>query len=277
MISRQIYNNMKKISLLLTLFLLLTSTGASYAEGFFQTARTGSEAASGLAIKGQNDADRVTDLKQRAKKEITRRINFLNELLKKIDKIKKLSDSDKQTLKNQIQTQIDGLNALQTKIDADTDLTTLRADVKSIINGYYIFAFFRVKIELLVAADRMSATTDNLNIIYTKLQTRINEAQTKGKDVTKLNVLLSDMLTKINDAKTQYSAVESELNVLTAQGFPGNKSSLLDARAKIKLGGQDLRAVHQDAVKIRQGLEDIKGDLKKGDFDTKNSTSSGKE
>ncbi len=271
---------MKKLSLILALFLLLSSAGSSYALGQLQTLKTGTTSAARETIKTQIEADRITDLKQRANREITRRINFLKELSSKIDKIKKLSDADKTNLKTQIQAQIDGLNALQTKINSDTDLTTLRADVKSIISDYYIFAFFRVKISLLFAADRLSATTDTLSLIYTKLQTRINEDKANGKDVTSLEVLLSDMLAKINDAKSQYQAAETELNTLTAQGYPGNRSSLFDARTKLKLGAQDLRAAYQDAVKIRQGLGDIKGNLKKGTFDTntnKNSTPSGKE
>jgi hypothetical protein len=264
---------MKKTSLILALLMLLTVVVPSYAQ-ITQTARTESMTASKSALKTQIEANTMENLRQRATTEITRRITFLTELSTKIDGLKKLSTSQKEDLKSQIQAQITSLNELQAKINADTDLATLKADVKSIINGYYIFAFFRVKISLLVATNRMSTTTDILNIVYTKLQTRINEQQAKGTDVTALNILLSDMLTKINSAKTQYEAATTELSSLTAQGFPGNKSILLDTRTKIKQGGADLRAAYQDAVKIRQGLGDISGNLRKGTFDTRESSKS---
>ncbi len=248
--------------------MFLTAVVPSYAQTLLQTPKTGNLAASESALRVQAEANATENLRQRAVTEITRRINFLTELSKKIDALKKLSSAQKEDLKTQIQTQINGLNELQAKINSDTDLATLKTDVKSIINGYYIFAFFRVKISLLVAANRMTTTIDTLNTVYTKLLTRINEEQAKGTDVTALNVLLSDMLTKINSAKTQYDAAQTELNSLTAQGFPGNKSSLLNARAKLMQGGKDLRAAYQDAVKIRQGLGDIKGNLRKGTFET---------
>lgn len=271
---------MKKISLLILLSLFLASGSPSYAVALGQNLRTSvaTRASEQTAAKTQLDANRVTDLKQRATTEITRRIIFLTELSKKIDALKKLTTIQKNDLKVQIQTQIDGLNDLQAEINADTDLTILKTDVKSIVNGYYIFAFFRVKISLLVAANRMATTTDTLNIVYSKLQTRINEEETKDTDVTALNVLLSDMLVKINSAKTQYDAAQTELNSLIAQGFPGNKSTLLVARTKLKQGEKDLRAAYQDAVKIRQGLGDVKGNLKKETFETninRNSTPSG--
>ncbi len=267
---------MKKIALL-TLFLLVLSSSSSFAVTLGQNLGTTTRSTGAAVTKSQLEANRIENLKQRATTEITRRINFLTELSKKIDELKKLSTVQKEDLKAQIQTQITSLNELQARINADTDLATLRTDVKSITNGYYTFAFFRVKISLLVASNRMAATTDILNTVYAKLQTRINEQQAKGIDVTALNVLLSDMLAKINSAKTQYDAAQTELSSLTAQGFPGNKSTLLSARAKLKQGEKDLRAAYQDAVKIRQGLGDISGNLRKGTFDTKTSTPSGNE
>mgnify|MGYP001560265318 FL=1 len=265
---------MNKTSLILALLLFFTTTGTSFAQTLLPASRVGSLTASKSALKAQTEATRLENLKQRANTEITRRINFLTELSAKINSIKKLSDADKTSLKSQIQSQIDSLNALKLKIDADTDLTTLKEDVKSILNDYSTFAYFRVKISLYVAAGRLSTTTDILNTVYTKLQTRVNEEETKGTDVTLLKTLLSDMLAKVNDAKVQYGAATTILNSLDAQGFPGNKSSLLDARSKLKLGAADLRAAYKNAVKIRQGLGDITGNLRKGTFETKESTKS---
>jgi predicted nucleic acid-binding Zn-ribbon protein len=272
---------MKKLFLILGLTLYLTIASSSYA---FETphhiigdrvATAGAKHLAGVT-NTQNDANRVSDLKNRAQTEITRRLNYLNQLITELGSMKKLSSADKTSLTSQIQTQIDGLNSLQTKINADTDLTTLRADVKSVITNYYIFAFFRVQIDLLLAADRMSTTTDNFMAVYTKLQTRINAAGTQGKDVTQLNTWLSDMQVKLNDAKSQYQAAETELNGLTAQGYPGNKSSLLDARGKIKAGATDLKAAYIDAVSIRNGLgENVNTKINKEGI--KNSTPSGKE
>lgn len=267
---------MRKISIILALFVFLTGASSSYAQTLLENSRTATaeKASSRSALKTQVSENTMENLRQRATTEITRRTTFLNELSAKIDGLKKLSTAQKSDLKAQIQAQIDSLNALQAKINADTDITTLRTDVKSIVGNYYIFAFFRVKISLLVATNRMGTTTDMLNTVYTKLQTRINEEQAKGTDVTALNILLADMLAKINSAKTQYDSAQTELSALTAEGYPGNRTTLLNARTKIKQGEKDLRAAYQDAVKIRQGLGDVSGNLRKGTFEQKQGSQS---
>ncbi len=96
-------------------------------------------------------------------------------------------------------------------------------------------------------------------MIYTKLQKRVADAKSQSKDTALLETELSQMLAKLNDAKTQYQTAETELNKLTAQGFPGNKSVLLSSRSEIKLGASNLRRAYELAVKIRQGLEDKDG------------------
>lgn len=248
---------MKKI-ILITLFGIILSTVPAYAvvNGNLVQRETG--VASKAAVVTQAQANQMQNLEQRAQEEITRRLKFLNEDLTRISKIQKLTVADKTGLQTEIQTQINDLDTLQTKITADTDITTLRIDVKSIISNYYIFAFFRVKINLLIAADRLSTITDNLDTIYTKLQTRINQEQAAGTDVTVLNSLLSDMHTQIASAKTEYQLIESELLPLNAQGYPGNKSTLTDARAKLNAAATDLKAAYKDAIQMRQQLGDLK-------------------
>lgn len=265
---------MKKLSLILALLLLFTVTGSSFAQNAFQTLKISSTSASRENLKTTVVTNTVENLKARANTEITRRISFLTELLGKMDEVKKLSDTDKASIKSQIQAQIDSLNALKVKINADTDITTLRTDVKSIINGYYIFAYFRVKVSLYVAAGRLTTTTDILNTVYKKLQTRVSEQETKGTDVASLKALLADMLAKITDAKAQHDAAITSLNALDVSSFQKNVSYFLDVKSKLKLGADDLRAAYKDAIKIRQALGDTAGNLKKGTFETKQSTKS---
>jgi len=253
---------MKKIILIVTLCITL-SANSSYAVGFAipggvrPVVQKEVKLASKSAVISKIQANISQDLMQRAQKEITRRLDFLNDLITKLNGIKKITSAGKADLQSQIQAQIDSLNTLQTKINNDTDNVTLKADVKSIVSDYYIFLFFRVKVNLLIASDRASSATDNLNQIYTKLQTRINQDQTPG-EIASLNSLLSDMNAKLTDANTENTAVQTELTPLVAQGYPGNKTTLDDASVKIKTAISDLKAVYQDALQIRQGLKGLK-------------------
>lgn len=246
---------MKKI-IFLTIAIFLLFTQASYAvvsENLLMQ-KTDASSSAKEAVGTKVEQTQTQNLQARAQTEITRRIKFLNEFANKIDSLKKISDSDKTALKTQIQQQVSGLTVLQSKINADTDLATLKTDVKSIVNNYYIFAFFRVKISLLVAADRLSASKTMLEGIYSKLQTRVADLKNQGENTTSLEALLSDMRKKIDDADLQFQNAQNTLSQLEAQDYPKNKTTLTTARNKIKLGATDLKNALEDATKIRQEL-----------------------
>ncbi len=207
-----------------------------------------------IPSSGTKGEQRITNLKSRGDREIDRRIAALNSLLNKINGLKKLSASDKTTFSSQIQTEISNLTELRVKIDADSDLATLRNDVKSIVSSYRVFLLFMPKIRLLAAADRMSEAADNLSSIATKLQGRIQQVGSPAN----LQAILTDMMGKIADSKNQYQAVENEVPPLTPDGYPGNKATLDDARGKIKAGAADLKGARDDARQIRALLRTLK-------------------
>ncbi len=202
-----------------------------------------------------NVDQKVADLQKRGDMEIERRIVALNKLIERIDKIRKLSATQKTELKARVQTEIDTLNALKAKIDADTDITTLKADVKSIVDSYRVFVVFMPQIRLIAAGDRLLTVAANLSAISTKLQTRITEAQAAGKDVTQLNTYLTDLNAKVANANTQANAVITEALTLTPEGYPGNKTTIQALRAKIKTGTADAQTARKDAQSILKQLK----------------------
>jgi len=163
----------------------------------------------------------------------------------KIQAMKKVSDADKTTLAGQIQTQVTTLTTLKAKIDADTDITVLRTDVKSIIASYRIFMLIIPRGHIVAAADRMSTLVDDMTALGTKIEKRITAAQTAGKDVTALNALLADFTAKLADAKTQSQAAITKVVSLNPDNgdtavMQANTATLKAARADIKVGTQDL-------------------------------------
>ena len=200
---------------------------------------------------------RIQTIKDRSDKEIDNRLTSLNNALSAVAGAKKLNATDKANFTAEIQTDISILTALKAKIDADTDLTTLRTDAKSIFTDYRVYAVFLPQIHLLAAADIMGVTADNLTTIANKLATRLQTLQSGGKDVSALQTILNDMNVKIADAKTQYAAVETEVIGLTPASYPGSSATLKDARTKIKAGATDLKAARDDAKKIVEGIKGL--------------------
>lgn len=248
---------MKIFSIILTLFLMLVIVDSSYAQVRRDNLRSATAAAQRQAVQTQNQTERMENLRERGYKEIDRRVASLGKLIERLSQMKKLSSTQIDEYKAQIQENIDGLTSLRAKIAADTDLTTLQTDVKSIVSGYRIYAFFIQYINLNAAYDRSYTVYTNMSTVYGKLSQRIDEAKTSGEDTTELSTLLSSMNTKLNAAKTLLDEGSVELEGLTYAGYPDNKSTLTDAKSKLKTIHLDLKAAHQDGRKIIQGLKKL--------------------
>ncbi|CAN5116524.1 hypothetical protein BH11PAT1_BH11PAT1_0360 [soil metagenome] len=207
------------------------------------------------AMKAEKETTQTANLQARASQEIDRRISALTEIIKKIAAMKKLGSIEKTTLTTQVQAEITNLTILKTKIAADTDDATLKADVKSVVTAYRVFALFIPKMHLLAAADVMGTTIDKLTEIATKLDARIKEAEAAGKSVASLKTSLTDMQAKIADAKKQYESIITNVTPLTPDGYPGNKTTLTNARELLKTGRQNLDAAAKDAKTIMTSLK----------------------
>lgn len=205
----------------------------------------------------------LENLKKRANEEINRRITSLTKLINKISEIKRLTESQKASLTSSLQAEIDSLKLLNTKIQSDTDIATLRKDVKSIVDSYRIYLLVMPQTQIIIAADKLLNTADILTQFAAKLQTRISETKNAGKDTTVLEATLADMMAKIADAKTQANNAINEVSTLQPTGYPENKTSLQDARTMLQAALKDLIIARQDAQKIvvalRKPNKDITG------------------
>jgi intracellular sulfur oxidation DsrE/DsrF family protein len=177
--------------------------------------------------------------------------------------MKKLSDTEKTGLISNIQTVLNDITLLKTKIDSDTSTTTLKVDVKSITADYRVYALVLPQISLLSASDRIDVIASEMETLSAKLQTRISDAQGKGVDVTAANNSLNDLNAKIADASSQAKIINQDVLSLTPDGGDktkeaSNTSALKDARAKLKIANNDLKTARQDVDSIVKVIKSVK-------------------
>ncbi|HTY39493.1 MAG TPA: hypothetical protein VMC43_00140 [Candidatus Paceibacterota bacterium] len=211
------------------------------------------------ATSTTGNAARLSRLIGLADKAIEQRIASLNALSTRLQSLQKISDSNKSDLSTMIQSSLTDMNALKAKIDSDTDLATLRTDVKSITGSYRIYVLVVPRGYIFAAADRIMYIGDLMNALAGKLQGRIASAQSAGKDVSSLQSALTDLNAKVSDANAQAQAAVSEVASLAPdQGdqtkLAANDQALKDARSKIKTANADLIAARKDAAAIAKGL-----------------------
>ncbi len=243
----------KTLILTLTGALILVTPTLAFAEETV-TPRPTTEARG--AAREAATADRITLIKTKADQEIARRIASINELITRIQGLKRLADSDKTNLVGMANSMIANLNTLKTKIDGDTDITTLRADQKSIFDQYRIYMLFMPQLRIYVAADRIDDTADLMTTVAGKLATRINGNTT-------LQTTLNDANAKIADAKTQAQNAINAIKRLTPDGgndgiASSNKQALLSAKNFLMAATTDLQTARHDFATIIAALKEAK-------------------
>lgn len=209
------------------------------------------------AASTQNDATRIQNIISRGNQEITRRLSRLGTLSSKISGATKLASSDKAALLTEVTNEISGLTALKTKLDAETTLAGAKADAQSIFNDYRVYALIVPKVELVRVADDEQVTTSKLTALATKLQTRISEAQSKGKNVSSLSAKLADMQAQTAAAQNLASSIEAKVINLQPSDYNSDHAILSGDAAQLKTAHADNQAAYTDAKAIVSGLKSL--------------------
>ena len=228
--------------------------------GFALTASAANGASVGVGAKGQASLSTVI---ARGDKEIQARIDSLNQLNARVSGLKNVSAGEKANIASEVSTETASLTTLKAKIDADTDVTVARTDVKTITADYRIYALVMPQMHIAAAADRVGTIGAMMTALQPKLQTRITAAQTAGHDVTALNAAYADITAKVADANTQATNANSAVaSLVPDQGnatvAASNKAAVEAARADLKNATNDLKAARADIKTITEGLKAFK-------------------
>jgi hypothetical protein len=202
----------------------------------------------------------VTEAIAKADKDIAQRIDSLNKALERITGMKNVSDTEKNSAKTDIQSELANLNLLKSKIDADTDLVTIKKDLASLISGSRIYALVIPKLNILASVDKVNTVATMLTTISVKLQVRVDEAKASSTDVTSLQTALDNITTKVASAKEE--AVTAQTTVADLVPDNGNKTILDSNNAKIKLARENIKNANKDLNDARNSAKKITEALK---------------
>lgn len=245
--------NKKIITVGVSALVLLSSTTLAFAQG---------NAGSKASIKANVSQ---SSLVQKANTAIDKRVTDLTDLETRISTMKNVSSSQISSLTASLETQKNDLLGLKTKIASDSDMKSLTADAKSVTTNNRTYALVIPKARILIAADRSATITDMLTALGTKLQARISEAQTSGKDVTALTSALVDFNAKLADATSLSTSIPAAISGLVPdQGnktvMNSNETALKTARKNLTLIEKDLKEARADMKIIVNGVKGVGAD-----------------
>lgn len=204
-----------------------------------------------------NNSAELARLKPKADAEIGRRITTLNGLVAIVNAAPHISAADKTNLAGQINPEVIALPALKTKIDADTDLATLKADVQSIYTEFRVYALLVPKVHLVRVADRLSDASAKLTTYADTLQSHIDKAKTAGKNITAVTSTMTDMRNQIASANTDFTAAVNDLISITPTQYNANKSVVTTDRDTLNGGREAAGKALADGKQIRNDLKSL--------------------
>ena len=221
------------------------------------------QSATGTPAVSKATQARITKIQTRADQEITRRIDGMNLLITRLGQMAKLSDSDKTTLTSELQSNITNLKTLQSTIDSETVIATLQTDVKSIASTYRIFALVMPRDNVIAAADKLASTVDALNILSTKISSRLTDPNFTISNMTSVTDTLGEIKAKLQDASTQaQNAINAVVPLVPDNSdksvMASNTSALKTARGYIKTGTADIKTVLAEIKALRKSIDKLK-------------------
>lgn len=214
------------------------------------------EVSASVAVKIDARGERA---KVKAAQEIDRRLAALQSLASRITAMTKITPELKSNFSQVVQNQSRVFADLKVKIGADTDLTVLKTDIKSITDSYRVYAIVVPQTHIIAASDRIVTITNMLNGIGLKLKARIEAAQAAGADVTAVGTTLGELGTKIDSANAHArAAVEKMMSIVPEDGdkakMDANKALFTESRAEIVAAHKDLADARKAVASIISGL-----------------------
>jgi predicted nucleic acid-binding Zn-ribbon protein len=181
---------------------------------------------------------------------IQTRLNVLDALLKRVQGDTHLTAAQQTTLSSQITQRQQGLTALKTKLDAETNVAAARADVHNIYAQFYIFALFIPLVHHEIWADQMLNADAMLTADIPTIQQAITDAQKLGKNVTVAQNKLKELQTDLTDAATHLTTFNNLVPQVTVTNLQGSETILRSMN-------KELAAAHNDVHNIKAAVEAI--------------------
>ncbi len=161
----------------------------------------------------------------------------------------RLTADQASALQSEVTANEQGLTTLKARLDAETDPTAARTDVKNIYQQFRIFAvvlprdYSQMWLEILTHVDT------RLKNLEPQIQDAINSAPASER--AQLNKLFSDYKAQLADAEGQMDAAQGVLPLLTIQRYNNDK---LAYRANLMTLHNDLKTAHGN---IKQAASDL--------------------
>jgi hypothetical protein len=195
----------------------------------------------------------LAGIKTRSASEIARRQTALAARLTLVTSSSpNLTAADRTALSTLITNDQAGLTALGTKIAADTDLATAKADHQQIFTGYRVFALALPQTRLVRANDALIAVALPR---LTDAQTRLVTALAKAGKTDQAAAKMADLQAQITAIRTATDGLSGKVLGLTPAQWNADHTVLAGPRQSLASARTALQKARADIVAVRAMLQ----------------------
>jgi hypothetical protein len=182
-------------------------------------------------------------------------VTQLNTLTGRVNGAVTLAPADKTTLLGDLdQTELPGIETLQTKVQGDATCPALRQDAHSMVYGYRVYLVMTPQTDLVIANDAAIHAEGILSNLETTISGTIQRAKTKGTNVTAAQAAFADYETNITAAQGLTSGQSATVLAQSPPNYPASRAVFSQARSDVTDAAHDLRSARNDLNQIVNGL-----------------------
>ena len=187
-------------------------------------------------------------VQSRASALIKERINSLNANSQAINASKTLTTEQKTALTTILSTNVTGLTALKASIASSTNATTTKALTDSIFTNFRIYGIVIPQVRLEKRVFDLQNHSQKLSDLFVKVQTNINDANAKGRNVTVWQKNLDDAKVLVANDMAKLASLLPKLATLTPATYGTTSKTIIES---VNL---DLKNVSKDFNSIAKTL-----------------------
>lgn len=186
----------------------------------------------------------LTKGKSRAATLIDERIKSLTSNISAVSENTKLTTEQKTTLTEQLSSNITKLTTLKSSIASSSDATSTKMLVDSIFKDFRVYGIVIPKVRIESRIYQLKNHSETLSQSFVKIQTKIDESKSKGRDVSAWQKGLDDAKVLVAQNMFKLDELLKKTATLTPLSYGTTSKSVIDSVNKdIKLISKDFNTV----------------------------------
>jgi hypothetical protein len=198
-------------------------------------------------------------LRTKGEAEVQRRFDKLNGLYKQLADGNKLDVASKQTFGSSMQAEATSLGQLKDKIHVETDLTAMRADIRSLVDEFSTYHGLLMQAAVLASASSTADTGARLLGATTRLNQALSQAGDNGKDVTALQARVQAAVDRLATVDASYRTISQDTFAASVKSpaatFAAQRDKLKADRATLGSVSAELTAIQQSVQSLGANVE----------------------